>query len=634
MQIIDALSTAKQHCCVWFRYFLRHQTCANWAFIGCYSVVLLGAALRIWYVCEYNPAEHVWSDSQRHWEQGIDTLRNDPMTLTDPVMYQLYVAAIGKLSYKDPGLLAFYAILLSLLTPWVWYRFLREAQSSKLLATAAWAGLSVLPSWIAIYSYFMQETLFLPLLGCCLWATWRCKRKQTLGSFLCMVALWSVAGLTRGIAIPLAAVVCTWLWVLQGNRIRKAGYSLLILSLMLGPLTVRSYQQTGLLAPHGDGRLVGLYAKSGKFEIRVSYKRDGAQWNYIYGSPSMGSKPFEPLSDWGTAREGVAAANIDLRAGRKDWDTAFSRYPMSFRQYLWTTKENVIFLLWGASWPDNNPDRWLDRAAIDLRWLWAPLAVMLLVLTCSRRKELKGQWMLPAVLLTWFVIQGLVPLAVNEGRYRKPGEGLMLAHLVLLASCFRRRQFETLRNAEPNPRVVLPVVCVGLACILISYRTVQYLQTVSHLGPDGVLWLSDMVAVEHKQDWGQLGINATAVGTPLNLNGRVWPSGLGVHANSVSSYRIPSDAKYFHSYYGLTLDGKKGWASFMVELDGQEVFRSAPVSYFRPSEIEVELNGAEILTLRVLSEGPMDHDHAAWAMARFLEHPAVPLDALPAKRAR
>ena len=273
-------------------------TRANILYALLYGLILAGAWLRIDYILQFNPVDHLWSDPQRHWEQGIDALRADPMALTDPVLYQLYIGVLGKLTLKDPLLVAFYTALLSLCTPWIWYRFLRELQPSRAIATAGWAALSLLPSWIAIYGYFMQETLLLPLLGAALWASWRCRRKQTLRSFLLMALLWAMAGLTRGIAIPLAAVTCTWLWLEQGDKWRKAGYALLLLGLILGPLTVRGYQGLGLFAPHGNGKLVSIYTRSGHKQINIHYRRGGERWNYWFASPSTGEKPLAPLSDW------------------------------------------------------------------------------------------------------------------------------------------------------------------------------------------------------------------------------------------------------------------------------------------------------------------------------------------------
>lgn len=397
-----------------------------------YGLVFIGCWLRVDYILQFNPVEHIWSDPQRHWEQGTEVLRTDPMTMTDPVLYQLYIGILGKLTLQNPLLVAFYTALLSLFTPWVWYRFLRELQPSKTVALGGWAALALLPSWSAIYAYFMQETLLLPLLGVSLWVSWRCRRKQTLRSFLLMTTFWALAGLTRGIAIPLAAVACTWLWFEQGDKLRKAAYSALILGLILGPLAVRSYQQLYILAPHGNGKMVSIYTRSGKNEIHIKYQRQGAKWVYWFSSPATGEKPLAPLSDWTTARRGNVELDIDLERGGEDWQKAMDKNPLTFSKYLWITKENLIYLFFGASWPDMNTERTLDNINIHMRWLWAPLTILLLIGTAIYWRRLRGERMLPALLLMWILVQGLLPISVNEGRYRKPGEGLLLAQAALL----------------------------------------------------------------------------------------------------------------------------------------------------------------------------------------------------------
>ncbi|HNG58347.1 MAG TPA: hypothetical protein PKZ52_00885, partial [Cellvibrionaceae bacterium] len=234
-----------------------------------YWLIAAGSVIRVAYIFTYNPLDHIFSDPQRHWEQGTEVLRRDLMALTDPIGYQIYVGALAKLSVKLPELVAFYTSLLALLGAWFWYRFLRELQGSKTLALAGWAFLSLLPSWTAIYAYFMQETLFIVLLGAALWATWRCRRKADAASFAAMVFFWTAAGLTRGIAIPLAAVACTWLWFLQAGKVRKALYSSAILLFILGPLTARTYPLVHHFAPHGMGQLNVIYAQSGKKVIEV-----------------------------------------------------------------------------------------------------------------------------------------------------------------------------------------------------------------------------------------------------------------------------------------------------------------------------------------------------------------------------
>lgn len=419
-----------------------------WVYAGLYVLVALGVWLRVEHIFTYNPVAHIWSDPQRHWEQGTETLRTDPMTLTDPVMYQIYIGILAKLTLGKPFLVGLYTALLACLTPWIWYRFARELLPSRLHATLVWAGISLLPSWIAIYGYFMQETLLLPLLGAALYASWRCRRKQTLASFLFMVTLWAAAGLTRGIAIPLAAVVTTWLWLVQPQKITKAAYSLILLGLVMGPLAYRSYAAMHLISPHGIGKLNELYARSGKRDVHVEYSREGARWVYWFASPSMDSKPLEPLSDWSPSRQGKVYARIRVEEGSKDWDKAMANYPLTAERYLTVASENLVLLFFGSSWPDNNRERWLEDVNHQGRWMWAPLTLLLLLGTLCYWRRLQGARLFSVMLMSWVLVQGLLPIAVNEGRYRKPVEGLLLVQAVLLVGAIRRRR-KTGASAEP-----------------------------------------------------------------------------------------------------------------------------------------------------------------------------------------
>lgn len=412
-------------------YDLSKVTPLQWVL---YAIIVAGNLLQIWVIVEYNPVDHVWSDPGRHWEQGVEPLRIDLMSMSDPIMYQLYIGALAKLTLNMPALVTFYTSLLALAGHWIWYRFFRELQTSKTLALAGWAVVSLLPSWSSIYSYFMQETLLLPLLGASLWATWRARRKGDLRSFLLMVALWVAAGLTRGTAIPLAAVCCTWLWLQQDLKIQKAVFSTLILVLVLGPLTYRSYQTVHHFAPHGMGHLAAIYGMSGKREIVLHTTKDGSRWTHIFGSPSTGATPFKPLSDWKTARTGKVIVNADLNKGSEDWDKAYEDVALTWEKYFWITGEGLAFLFFAPSWPDSNPERLIDVININMRWIWAPALLVAIVGLIVMRRKLRGTMLLPSLILAWFIVQGLIPISVAEGRYRKPFEGLIISQYILFAA--------------------------------------------------------------------------------------------------------------------------------------------------------------------------------------------------------
>lgn len=600
-----------------------------------YGLIFLGTWLRVDYILQFNPLDHIWSDPQRHWEQGTEVLRTDPMTLTDPVFYQIYIGILAKLTLKDPPLVAFYTILLSLFTPWIWYRFLRQLRLSKALALGGWAALSLLPSWIAIYAYFMQETLLLPLLGAALWASWRCRRKQTLRSFLLMALLWALAGLTRGIAIPLAALSCSWLWLEQGDKLRKAGFSALLLALVLGPLAYRSYQQLRILAPHGNSKLVSLYTRSGQKRINIHYSRGGARWNYWFSSPATGEKPLAPLSDWRTARRGDVEVHIDLDRGGEDWQKALAENPLTLSKYLWIVKENLIYLFFSPSWPDNNTDRTLDNINIQMRWLWAPLTLLLLAATAIYWRRLRGQRLLPALLLIWILVQGLLPISVNEGRYRKPAEGLLIAQAVLLLGLAARRRRPTAETAQEMtsetesttamPSVHLPSVALitvsGLLLFFAGASAWRSHTLSAQLEENGQIFLSQMRPEHHRQQWGALGTDSTVEHNPIVIGGKRFARGLGVHAHSESRYRIPAGAEYFHSHFGLSDDGgRRGLVEFSLLLDGEEAFSSGPFRHGAAGEILLPLEGADTLSLVVEPLDNINNDHTAWAMARFLKN--------------
>lgn len=419
-------------------------------------LLAIACGYRVWLIVAYNPMDSIWSDPGRHWSFGIRPLDTQPLAAIDPVGFHVYTGILAKITAGSPILVAYWTALLSLAGPWLWYRFLRELLPNRDLALAGWVLLAALPSWSAIYSYFMQETLMLPLLGAALWATWRCRRKGDTASFLAAVAIWMLAGLTRGICIPLAAVAMTWLWFGQGDKLRKAALSMALLLAVLGPLAGRSWYMVRLISPHGVATMNQLYYRAGTMSFSIDFTRSGGKefWHYGFTSPSVGSPPLAPLSYWRTRREGHAHFVIDLDAGRRDWVAARETLPpWDLQRVMWLTGENLVNLLFGPSWPDTNLERTIGRVNFWARWIWAPLIVLCLVATIACRRH-ERERLLPALLVTWFIVQGLAPLAPNEGRYRKPFEGLLIAQGLLLAcGCRRLRERDHATAREPRASV-------------------------------------------------------------------------------------------------------------------------------------------------------------------------------------
>jgi hypothetical protein len=397
-----------------------------------------GCALRVLEAFRHNPMDEMFSDPLRHWTFGRETLGTQPWAFIDPPLFQMWVSLVQKWSLGIPKLVAAYAAALSVLTSWLWYRFVRETVRSRILALAAWALLAWLPSWIAIFRYFVTETLFLPLMGASLWQTMRADRKRTQGAFCAMVLLWVLTGLTRGIAVPMGGLAGAWVWLRQGGKVKKAAAGAVIVLALCVPLAIRNYEFVNLWSPLGSGWPNQIYATSGAHDIHLHLTRDGAVWDYQFGSPSLYAPQLAPLSAWAPNRAGIVNVSADLREGARDWRAASEANALHGVARLRLQFENLVLVMLGESWPDKNLDCQVVRAALAMRWIWAPLLLLVAVAAALRWRDTLCRPLVPILIVCWFVFQAVSLLAVNEGRYRKPLEGLLVVEIVVLADGSRR----------------------------------------------------------------------------------------------------------------------------------------------------------------------------------------------------
>src|SRR5690349_16332973 len=71
-----------------------------------YALLIAGSIYRAEYIINYNPIDYVFSDTERHWSHGSEDLfRDDPFILGDPIMYQLYIGMLAKISLKIPAII-------------------------------------------------------------------------------------------------------------------------------------------------------------------------------------------------------------------------------------------------------------------------------------------------------------------------------------------------------------------------------------------------------------------------------------------------------------------------------------------------------------------------------------------------
>jgi len=415
---------------------------ANHINLMLWLLIISASLIRITTPFIYNPIDALWSDPGRWWEYASTGTDTPPLALIDPVFYQAWLSFVAKLTLDIPELTALYSGLLSVITPWLWYRFLREILASKQLALTGWAILAWLPSWIGIYSYFMSETLILPLLGISFWFSARSYRRQDHKAFLLALLFWIFCSLTRAICAPMGALVLLWIWFHQKRKMQTALLAIAMVSLIFTAISFRAYERSGMLLPFGQSHLNEIYAKSGKKTISVEYY-SSSDYGFIYGfgSPSIGLYPFFPFSVWQTHRDGEVKIRIDLENLAQSWQTEKQRLLSSPVKYFPLVQENLIFLFFGTSWPDENDQHLFEYFSNIMRFIWLPLFLWAIYLLAKAiyTGEKKLAPIFLAAILSWFIFQGLFLISVNEGRYRKPVEGIIICVILI----YSRSRYET-----------------------------------------------------------------------------------------------------------------------------------------------------------------------------------------------
>jgi hypothetical protein len=124
----------------------------------------------------------------------------------------------------------------------------------------------------------------------------------------------------------------------------------------------------------------------------------------------------------------------DFARGPADWAASYEQNAARGIRLLRLRWENVVLVMFGQSWPDSDTESRIGRAAIVLRWIWGPLLVVTAAAVALVRPV---RPLLPVLIAAWFVFQAASLLAVNEGRYRKPLEGLLIAEVLVLADTAR-----------------------------------------------------------------------------------------------------------------------------------------------------------------------------------------------------
>lgn len=426
-------------------------------------VILIVAAscLRVFVCFQHNPMNYLWSDMLRHWNNGGHFPKGGYAGASDPIVYQVYVWLLRRLTWDNKLLIATASALLSVLMPWTYYRAARDFGLTKIPSLWVWTLIAWTPSLLVLYHYLLMETLLLLLEGLALWMTARYLRKGGTEAFLTLMFSWTLAALTKPTVIPLAGICFLWCWWKKSTPLRDIALGVLLAAIMLVPQAVRSKVSLGFVAPFGNPWLTRIQLRSGAKTIHLRYYTHAAEflgfhfvandYQLDFSSPSCYVRPLSPLSDW-TMQRSVTNSEvtlaIDSAHGEQDWKAAYAAVRSDPETWLAQWRENIILFFFAPSWPESTAGDWDGRLEYCSRWIWAPLILFILVANIRQFMSRRFEF-IPVAVTIFTLILAFQNVVITEGRYRKPVEPLLLLNLVWLLDSKRLDRGENF-NATPD----------------------------------------------------------------------------------------------------------------------------------------------------------------------------------------
>jgi len=422
-----------------------------------YLAIILALIFRFFYGFIMHPFDHLYSDPDRHYTNVNDeNFGKSIYSILDSPLPQFWLKAVFFVLGNTTVGASVYLGLLSVVMPWFWYRWGRELFKKKDTALILCAAIAWLPSWIGIYSFFMDETLSIIALGASLWLSWRAKRKQTLGSLVIAAIAWSIAMCIKQIVMFELIIIMPWLLISylkhHGRNLKSyaavfAASSIIICAYLTYPLWVYiGLGSTWLLSP-AMGCMTRAYYLSGALSQSATFLTHGTLiWQTgHFGSNAMCTESLSPFWNWKTWR--VGSYNLVINLDRPVYLAMPTPHP-PWPKRLLLFAESILYFFFSRSWPDDRSDDWVQIIQINLRWLWSILPLSILIIG-MRKKLLKE---MPVVLcLGTALLYVTCDCSTLEGRYRKPWEGTAIAAFIYVLTEPKKtgRKLSTNKDNQP-----------------------------------------------------------------------------------------------------------------------------------------------------------------------------------------
>jgi Dolichyl-phosphate-mannose-protein mannosyltransferase len=401
-------------------------------------LLLVGTVVRVWSVLAYrNPTTLIFSDAARHWDNAKRFLDPGPMGCSNPYLYQLFLFLVRRATADSALAIGVITTALSLAYPLSFYLFARSVCRHRVNALRAAAVLALLPTHVSMFSFFMNETLLLPLMGFALYTTVEARKRRSGALFLLTATLWVAAILTRAVVLPVALLACGYALSPQRRRIALALSAGLVTAAGFGAAARHAYPYLHRYTPFGDGSVVSVYFASAARDYQVTYAK---RYTYGFSSPSLYISPFDPFFPFKSIREGKFTFTIDPEKEGADVRAAYLGLSAKNRAKMpRLVFENLVYLTFGHAWPDAGKDNPPGRICLWERWIWPPL-LLVAVLGAILHLRRRGPSFVPVLTLFFALsLYGSSVLTMMEGRYRRPLEPLLVVAVFFLLDARRAR---------------------------------------------------------------------------------------------------------------------------------------------------------------------------------------------------